>query len=163
MLNALALFLFPLIGHLLGLDQEQFGMWAAIAIHDTSSVVGAGQAYGPRALELAITIKLARALWIFPVVLGLMLFGRNSGHRLSFPWFILGFALAMVLNTYLPQLQAPFQSLTILAKKLMVMSLFLIGTGMTRENIRAVGGRPFLLGTLLWFTISVLSLLVITG
>jgi len=161
MLNALALFLFPFIGHLLSMDQERFGLWAAIAIHDTSSVVGAGQAYGPQALELAVTIKLARALWIFPVSLGVMFFNREGGHKLYVPWFILGFLLSMVAATYLPQLHVFHQSMSILAKKLLVVTLFLVGTGMTRENIREVGGRPFLLGVLLWLAVSLVSLLAI--
>lgn len=160
-LNAIALFIFPPIGHLLGMTQEQFGMWAAIAIHDTSSVVGAGAAYGATALEVATMVKLTRALWIIPVTVLTMFLFRQKGAKVSIPWFILFFVLAMVANTFLPIPEVASSSLVWLAKKGLTLTLFLIGAGLSREVFRQVGVRPMVQGVVLWFFIGLMSLGVI--
>lgn len=165
-LNAVALFIFPTIGHLLNLTQQQFGMWAAIAIHDTSSVVGAGAAYGPQALMVATTVKLTRALWIIPLaIVSAFVFPRketDSGkQRISIPWFIFLFIIAMVANTYLPINDAILQAISVFSHKALSVTLFLIGTGLSINAIRQVGARPVLLGIGLWVLISVFSLIAI--
>jgi uncharacterized integral membrane protein (TIGR00698 family) len=168
MLNAVALFAFPPIGHALGLSQESFGLWAALAIHDTSSVVGAGMAYGPRALQLATTVKLARALWIVPVSLGVGAFwrrdaqsGQTARAKGKRPWFILGFVIAAALATYVPALHAPGQILARVGKQGLVLTLFLIGANLTRDAVRKVGARPFIMGVSLWLVILTVSLAAI--
>ncbi|MDO7849193.1 putative sulfate exporter family transporter [Hymenobacter sp. M29] len=160
-LNALALFAFPPIGHALALTQNQFGLWCAIAIHDTSSVVGAAAAYGAQALQVATTVKLARALWIIPVSICTALAFRQRGVKVKLPYFIAGFIAAMLLNTYVPAVRplAPF--ITHLAKIGLTVTLFFIGAGLSARAIRAVGGRPFVLGVVLWVVISLSSLYVI--
>ena len=160
-LNAVALFAFPPIGHALALTQNQFGLWCAIAIHDTSSVVGAAAAYGDQALQVATTVKLARALWIIPVALGTALLFRQKGVKVKLPWFILGFIGAMLLNTYLPAAHAAGPALVKLAKLGLTATLFLIGAGLSATAIRSVGPRPFVLGVLLWLVISTVSLYAI--
>ncbi|MEG1611880.1 MAG: putative sulfate exporter family transporter [Alistipes sp.] len=163
-LNAIALFIFPPIGHLLDLTQQQFGLWAAIAIHDTSSVVGAGAAYGAEALMIATTVKLTRALWIIPVALiSAFIFRRDAGAKgkIALPWFILFFLLAMIANTYLPLSNIFLHSISIVSHKCLSVTLFLIGTGLSIKAIREVGVRPVLLGVVLWTIISVVSLLVV--
>ncbi|HUR96788.1 MAG TPA: putative sulfate exporter family transporter [Pyrinomonadaceae bacterium] len=163
-LNAVALFLFPTIGHGLGLSQHQFGIWAAIAIHDTSSVVGAGAAYGAEALATATTIKLARALWIAPVALMLMYLYRrrypNAKAHIAIPWFILIFLLAVVARTYAPPWIQPsvFDSLVNLAKAGMTVTLFLIGTSLTLESVKTTRWRPLFQGAILWILVSTISL-----
>lgn len=157
-LNAIALFIFPPIGHWLGLTQEQFGMWAAIAIHDTSSVVGAGAAYGERALEVATMVKLTRALWIIPVTIATMFIFKRKGAKVSIPWFIFFFILAMVANTFLAIPEAVSGSLVWLAKKGLTVTLFLIGAGLSRKVIKQVGVRPMVQGVLLWIFIGLASL-----
>ncbi|MDL2331195.1 putative sulfate exporter family transporter [Odoribacter sp. OttesenSCG-928-A06] len=161
-LNALALFIFPIIGHGLGMTEEQFGWWAAIAIHDTSSVVGAGATYGPQALTLATTVKLTRTLWIIPLSLLSMLFFRsNDKRKTSFPWFILFFIAAMVLTSYVSLPEIFLQSASVLSHKLLSATLFLIGSNMSLRALKEVGARPILLGIALWMLISIVSLLVI--
>lgn len=160
-LNAIALFLFPPIGHLLGMTQEQFGMWAAIAIHDTSSVVGAGAAYGHKALEIATMVKLTRALWIIPVTIATMFLFKQKGAKISIPWFILFFVLAMIANTFLPIPETLGNALVWLAHKGLTVTLFLIGAGLSRGVIRQVGVRPMVQGVLLWAFIGMMSLGVI--
>lgn len=160
-LNAIALFVFPHIGHILGLSQEQFGMWAAIAIHDTSSVVGAGAAYGDEALKIATTIKLTRALWIIPLALVSSLIFRSKGRRINIPWFILLFVLAMVLNTYLPLPELMTENIVLVSRKLLCMTLFLIGSGLSLSSIRNVGIKPLALGVFLWIIISAVTLVVV--
>src|SRR5215204_6052173 len=163
-LNSVALIAFPIIGHALGLTENQFGIWAAIAIHDTSSVVGASAKYGSEALQIATTVKLARALWIAPVALIFaFIYGkRNGGNktRIAIPWFILLFLLATVLRTYAPNWFQPsiFDALVNLAKAGLTVTLFLIGSSLSRETLRKVGLKPFLQGVLLWIVISVVSL-----
>ena len=160
-LNAIALFIFPPIGHLLGLTQEQFGLWAAIAIHDTSSVVGAGAAYGETALEIATMVKLTRALWIIPITILTMFLFKQKGAKITIPWFILFFILAMVANTFLSLPDALTRSVVWAAKQGLTLTLFLIGAGLSRQVIRQVGIRPMVQGVLLWIFIGAISLGVI--
>lgn len=159
-LNALALFIFPLIGHALYLDQHQFGLWSALAIHDTSSVVGASMQYGAEALELATTVKLARALWIIPLSLGLALF-MKSKTKIKIPWFILGFILMATIMTWVPELHPIGSVISSIAKKLLVLTLFFIGSNLNLESIKKVGIKPLLLGFILWFIVGSSSLLAI--
>ncbi len=160
-LNAIALFVFPPIGHWLGMTQEQFGMWAAIAIHDTSSVVGAGAAYGERALEIATMVKLTRALWIIPITVVTMFIFKQKGAKVRIPWFILFFVLAMVANTFLPIPAVASSSVVWAAKKGLTVTLFLIGAGLSRKVIKQVGVRPMVQGVLLWIFIGIVSLAAI--
>lgn len=164
-LNAIALFIFPPLGELFGMSQAQFGTWAAIAIHDTSSVVGAGDAYGPEALRLATLIKLTRALWIIPLALFTMLIFRDrkgeGKGKISIPWFIFLFILAMVINTYLPLPGWLTATLVYLAKKGLVLTLFLIGAGLSIKTVKAVGVKPFVLAVALWIIIGVSSFFVV--
>lgn len=157
-LNAIALFLFPAVGHALGMSQEDFGTWAAIAIHDTSSVVGAGAAYGEEALHIATTIKLTRALWIIPVALITSFIFKNKGQRISIPWFIFFFILAMLLNTYLLGSSetgiAIGNAINGFARKILTITLFFIGASLSRDVLKSVGARPLLQGILLWAAIS---------
>jgi uncharacterized integral membrane protein (TIGR00698 family) len=157
LLNSIALFLFPAIGHFLHLTQTQFGLWAAIAIHDTSSVVGAAGKYGPRALEVATTVKLARALWIIPVAMLAALFFRTGKQKIKIPWFIGAFVLAMLINTYLP-LPVVSHVLTQASKIGLTLTLFLIGSGLSGQVLRNTGVRPLLQGILLWVAISTFAL-----
>ncbi|MCR5888656.1 putative sulfate exporter family transporter [Hymenobacter sp. J193] len=157
-LNSVALFLFPAVGHALQLSQHQFGLWAAIAIHDTSSVVGAASQYGDEALRIATTVKLARALWIIPVALGTALLFKTPGAKVALPWFILGFVGAMLLNTYVPALQPVAPVVVALAKVGLTLTLFLIGAGLSGTVLRSVGFRPFVQGVLLWAVVSSVSL-----
>ena len=160
-LNAIALFIFPPIGRLLELTQEQFGLWAAIAIHDTSSVVGAGAAYGHKALEIATMVKLTRALWIIPLSIATTFFFKQKESKIKIPWFIFFFVLAMIVNTIfnLPKELTSF--IGILSKKGMTVTLFLIGTGLSLKSIKTVGTKPLILGVTLWVFIGVISLLTI--
>lgn len=160
-LNAVALFIFPPIGHWLDLTQEQFGMWAAIAIHDTSSVVGAGAAYGEEALEIATLVKLTRALWIIPLAFLTMLFFHEKTAKISIPWFILFFVLAMLANTYLNIPEEISKGLVWLSKRGLTLTLFLIGSGLSRAVLKAVGLRPMVQGIALWIVIATMSLGVI--
>jgi uncharacterized integral membrane protein (TIGR00698 family) len=160
-LNAIALFAFPAIGHAFSLSQQQFGLWCAIAIHDTSSVVGAAAAYGKEALEVATTVKLARALWIIPVALGTALLFRQQEVKVKIPWFILGFIGAMLLNTYLPATHAMGPWLVKAAHRGLTITLFFIGAGLSVRAVQSVGTKPFALGVLLWVAISSVSLYVI--
>jgi uncharacterized integral membrane protein (TIGR00698 family) len=160
-LNSVALFIFPLIGVYLQLSQTQFGMWAAIAIHDTSSVVGAAQKYGAEALQIATVVKLERALWIIPVAFVTALVSHKNKNKVQIPYFILYFVVAMLLNTFIPQLHDMGTIIVMIAKKGLTLTLFLIGAGLTRSALKSVGIRPFLLGVLLWAIISVSSLAVV--
>jgi uncharacterized integral membrane protein (TIGR00698 family) len=160
LLNSVALLAFPWIGHHAGLSQEQFGLWSALAIHDTSSVVGATARYGAVALAVGTTVKLARALWIVPVSIVTALVAK-SRTRIRWPWFIALFCVAALANTCLPQLGAAFAGLSYLGRTGLTVTLFLIGTGITRCTVREVGLRPFAQGTLLWLTIAAASLMLI--
>ena len=159
-LNSVALLLFPFIGHRLNLTQTQFGLWAALAIHDTSSVVGAAAKYGQQALAIGTTVKLARALWIVPVSM-ITAFLVKSKARIQWPWFILFFCIAAVMNSYLPSMQPLFEVLNRLGKTGLVVTLFLIGTGLSKQTFKQVGMRPMLQGVLLWIVVGVASLLAI--
>lgn len=156
-LNSIALFVFPVIGHRLALSQTQFGVWAAIAIHDTSSVVGAAARYGAEALQIATTVKLTRALWIVPLTLGTALvFHRKSAAKITIPWFILWFLVASLIRTYVAS--PAWAVIVTIAKYGLTLTLFLIGAGLSRKSLAAVGVRPLLLGVLLWIVISTVSL-----
>ncbi len=158
-LNAVALFVFPVLGHALGLDQQQFGTWAAIAIHDTSSVVGAGAAYGEEALKVATTIKLTRALWIIPLALVTSFIFKGSGKKISIPWFILYFIIAIVLNTYvLDGVPQCGHFVSGLARKGLIVTMFFIGASLSRDVLRRVGVKPLVQGIILWVVISVSTL-----
>lgn len=158
-LNAVALFLFPFIGHQLGLSQEVFGNWAAIAIHDTSSVVGAGAQYGEKALQIATTVKLIRALWIIPLSISIALLNKNkNGRKIKFPWFILFFVLAIVFSNIIPSWGDWYAHFSWLGKRGMVVALLLIGSNITFSKIRQSGVRSFALGIILWVITATLSL-----
>lgn len=158
-LNAIALFIFPVLGNWIGLDQQQFGTWAAIAIHDTSSVVGAGAAYGEEALQVATTIKLTRALWIIPLALATSLIFKTEGKKISIPWFILYFIIAIILNTYvLNSVPEVGQFISGLARKGLIITMFFIGASLSTDVLKAVGVKPLLQGILLWLVISTGSL-----
>lgn len=149
-LNAIALFLFPLVGHTLHLSQTQYGLWCAIAIHDTSSVVGAASKYGPQALEVATTIKLARTLWIIPVAFLSTLVFKNKDHKVRIPYFIGLFIAAMLINTYLPCIRQFSHYTMLIAKAGLTLTLFLIGCGLNRNVLQSVGFKPMLQGIILW-------------
>lgn len=160
-LNSLALFIFPAVGHLLNMTQEQFGLWSAIAIHDTSSVVGAAQKYGDVALHIATTVKLERALWIIPLSLVTAIVYKKSGSKISIPYFIFLYIIAMVINTFVPHIELISPSIVYIAKRGLTLTLFLIGAGLTKEALRSIGVKPLLQGILLWIFISITSLTVI--
>lgn len=161
-LNSAALFLFPFIGHQLNLSQSQFGMWCAIAIHDTSSVVGAASKYGPQALEIATTVKLARALWIIPVAFLSTFIFKNKESKIKIPYFIGLFVLAMIANTYIPFVQQYNHYLTNIAKAGLTLTLFLIGCGLNRKTISSVGFKPLIQGVILWVIIATAALWAVT-
>ena len=158
-LNAIALFIFPVFGNWLGLTQQEFGTWAAIAIHDTSSVVGAGAAYGEEALQVATTIKLTRALWIIPLALATSVIFKNGGKKINIPWFILWFVVAILINTYLlDSVPEVGKAISGLARKGLIVTMFFIGASLSTDVLKAVGVKPLLQGVLLWVVISVGSL-----
>ncbi len=166
LLNALALILFPVIGHYFHMAERPFGLWAALAIHDTSSVVAAGAAFGPVAELVATSTKLARALWIVPVAFGVgMLHVRLRGQsaaelrpKAKRPWFILGFLLAAALVTFVPGLKTAGHVVNEIAHRLLVLTLFLLGCGITREALKKVGARPLIQGVALWFIVATATL-----
>jgi uncharacterized integral membrane protein (TIGR00698 family) len=166
-LNSIALIIFPYIGHALNLSQNQFGIWAAIAIHDTSSVVGASAKYGAEALQIATTVKLARALWIAPIALIFSyLYRAGNGQnktKVAIPWFIFLFLLTTVVKTYAPPIVPPslFDSFVNLAKAGLNVTLFLIGASLSRETLKKVGVKPLLQGVILWIVISLVSLFAV--
>lgn len=161
-LNAIALFIFPPIGHYFGMTQAQFGTWAAIAIHDTSSVVGAGDAYGTEACQIATLIKCTRALWIIPLAFATMfIFRDKKGSKVSIPWFIFLFVAAMVVNTYCGIPSAVSDTIVYISKKALVVTLFFIGAGLSVGMVKKVGIRPLLLAILLWIIIGVSSFMVV--
>lgn len=157
-LNAIALFVFPPIGVQFGLTQTQFGVWSAIAIHDTSSVVGAAAKYGAEALQVATTVKLTRALWIVPLTIATAFAFRRKSTRVAIPWFILFFLLASIVRTYTPVPVDIWNVLVQLARIGLTVTLFLIGAGLSRSALASVGARPLVLGVILWITISAVSL-----
>lgn len=167
-LNAIALFIFPPIGEMLGLTQNQFGLWAAIAIHDTSSVVGAASIYGEEALKVATTVKLTRALWIIPLsIVSIFIFARQNRNqegektKINIPWFIFLFILAMVISTYISLPEGLLEVIKVASHKALSVTLFLIGCGLSVASIKKVGFKPVLLGVILWIIISVVTLFVV--
>ena len=161
-LNAIALFVFPVLGEWLGLTQQEFGTWAAIAIHDTSSVVGAGAAYGEEALQVATTIKLTRALWIIPLALVTSFIFKSEGRKVSIPWFILWFIVAILINTYvLDAVPQVGKAISGLARKGLIITMFFIGASLSADVLKSVGVKPLVQGVLLWLVISVGSLVYI--
>jgi uncharacterized integral membrane protein (TIGR00698 family) len=156
-LNSVALLIFPPIGNALHLSQSQFGLWAALAIHDTSSVVGAATKYGPQALVVGTTVKLARALWIVPLALVTAAVKRHRA-QIQFPWFILFFVFAALANTYLPAQHSATKTFFTLGRFGLTATLFLIGTGISRKTLKEVGWRPLLQGVLLWVAVGLTSL-----
>lgn len=164
-LNAVALFIFPAIGHALDMSQQEFGTWAAIAIHDTSSVVGAGAAYGEEALKIATTIKLTRALWIIPLAIATSFIFKSKGQKISIPWFIFFFVLAMIVNTYVLGLSETGMligaGINSIARKTLTITLFFIGASLSRDVLKAVGVKPLVQGILLWIVISFSTLVYI--
>ena len=157
-LNSIALFIFPAIGHYLDLSQTQFGIWSAIAIHDTSSVVGAANKYGAEALQVATTVKLARALWIIPVAFLSSWLFKNQNKKISIPYFIGFFILAMIINTYLPVIHPLSNVIVYMAKIGLTLTLFLIGSGLSAKVLKTVGVKPLLQGVILWAVISTAAL-----
>ncbi|MDD5149349.1 MAG: putative sulfate exporter family transporter [Flavobacterium sp.] len=160
-LNSVALFLFPAVGHWLGLSQKEFGLWCAIAIHDTSSVVGAANKFGTEALQIATTVKLARALWIIPVALITAVIFKNKSSKIKIPYFIGLFILAMLLNTYVSKTAIVAPYLVSIAKIGLTLTLFLIGAGLNRSILKTVGIKPLFQGVLLWAFIAIASLTAI--
>lgn len=162
LLNSVALLTFPVIGTVLHMTQTQFGLWSALAIHDTSSVVGATAKFGAEALAVGTTVKLARALWIVPLSVGTAM-AKKSKARIHWPWFILFFCLAAVANTYVHAFQPAYPVLKHLGAIGLTVTLYLIGTGLSMRTIRDVGVRPLLQGILLWIFVAMGSLSLILG
>lgn len=160
-LNSIALFIFPPLGRMIGMSDTQFGTWAAIAIHDTSSVVGAGGAYSEAALQVATLIKLTRALWIIPLAFVTMFIFRDKNSKVSIPWFIFLFVIAMVVNTYCSLPGSLTSILVWIAKRGMVVTLFLIGASLSVSMVKKVGIKPLVLAIALWIVIGVTSLFVV--
>ena len=160
-LNSVALFLFPAVGDWLDLSQKEFGLWCAIAIHDTSSVVGAASKYGPEALQIATTVKLARALWIIPLALITAFIFKNKSGKIKIPYFIGLFILAMIANTYLPQMKSIGPHFVSVAKIGLTVTLFLIGAGLNRTVLKSVRLKPLAQGILLWGFIATATLVSI--
>lgn len=160
-LNSVALFIFPAIGHFFDMSEHQFGVWCAIAIHDTSSVVGAASKYGNEALQVATTIKLERALWIIPLSILTVIFSKGDNKKISIPYFIGLFIMAMCISTYIPQWHQIYSSIVQISKQGLTLTLFLIGAGLSLNTIKAVGVQPLLQGVLLWIFISVISIFTI--
>lgn len=161
-LNAVALLLFPFVGHRLGLSQETFGNWAAIAIHDTSSVVGAGAVYGEKALQVATTVKLIRALWIIPLSIVVALFTKSGDKRtFTFPWFILFFVFAIIFTNIFPEYQVSYTHFSWLGRRGLVIALFLIGSNITISQIKQSGFKSFAMGITLWVITAMTSLFLL--
>jgi uncharacterized integral membrane protein (TIGR00698 family) len=161
LLNAVALFIFPLIGEYLEMSQNSFGLWSAIAIHDTSSVVGAASKYGDQALEVATSVKLARALFIFPISFVIALSRKKEASSCKFPWFILFFLLVATFCTLFPQGEEYYGWLKIAAKRGLTITLFLIGANLSKDTIKRVGIRPMLQGVILWVCVALASIISI--
>lgn len=160
-LNAIALFIFPLLGQYFNLSQAQFGIWSAVAIHDTSSVVGAASRYGAQALEIATTVKLARALWIIPLALVTAMAFHTKGAKITIPYFIFLFITASILRTYIEPVAAISGGIVTAAKIGLTLTLFLIGASLSKAALQSVGVKPLVFGILLWIVISVTSLVVV--
>ena len=163
LLNSIALFVFPLLGHALDLSQTQFGLWCAIAIHDTSSVVGAALGYGDEALKIATTVKLSRTLWIIPLSIFSMFIFKTKGEKIKVPYFILLFVAAIVINSYqlLPTIAT--STIVLFSKRLLVLTLFVVGTTISIKDLKNTGSKPIILAVSLWVFISIFSLLYIVN
>jgi uncharacterized integral membrane protein (TIGR00698 family) len=161
LLNSIALLVFPTIGHLFNLTQSQFGTWCAIAIHDTSSVVGAALEYGDQALQIATTVKLARTLWIIPLSFFAMALFKSKSQKIKIPYFIIGFIGAMLINSYhlIPEIVSV--NIVDISKRLLVITLFLVGASLTIKDLKESGLKPVLFSTILWIFISIFSLVFI--
>ena len=159
-LNAVALLIFPVLGNFLGLDQEQFGLWAAIAIHDTSSVVGASEVYGLEALQIGTTVKLVRTLWIFPLIFVTAIAYKSSGNKIQIPWFILFFIIAVLLNSVIPV--EVNDTIVLVARRILIFTIFMVGSQLTIEQVRKLGIKTLTLGIILWLFIGLGSLLIIS-
>jgi uncharacterized integral membrane protein (TIGR00698 family) len=161
LLNSIALFAFPAIGHYLGLTQQQFGLWCAVAIHDTSSVVGAAIGYGDEALRIATTVKLTRTLWIIPLSIFSMFLFKTKGKKIKIPYFILLFIAAIIINSYhiLPETTTHF--IVLMAKRLLIITLFLVGSTISIKDLKSTGIKPIILAATLWIFISIFSLIYI--
>ncbi|WP_028284073.1 MULTISPECIES: YeiH family protein [Flavobacteriaceae] len=161
LLNSIALFVFPAVGHFLSLTQEQFGLWCAIAIHDTSSVVGAALGYGDEALRIATTVKLSRTLWIIPLSIFSMFLFKTKGERIKIPYFIVLFIIAILINSYhiLPETATSF--IVLMAKRLLIITLFLVGSTISIKDLKSTGMKPIVLALSLWIFISIFSLIYI--
>lgn len=157
-LNSAALFIFPASGHFLEMSQHQFGLWSAIAIHDTSSVVGAASRFGDEALRIATTVKLERALWIIPLSVMTVFFVKGDSRKIKIPYFIFLYIAAMCISTFIPDFNAQYNSITAAAKKGLTVTLFLIGSGLSPEALKSVGIKPLLQGIALWMAITAISL-----
>ena len=160
-LNAVALLIFPVIGHYFELSQYQFGLWSAIAIHDTSSVVGAASAYGEEALKIATTVKLGRALWIIPLSIFTILINKKGKKGIDIPYFIGFFILTMLISTFVPQFKPLYDIIVAISKQALVVTLFLIGAGLSFAVIKSTGAKTFIQGLSLWIIISIVSLATI--
>ena len=162
LLNSIALFVFPPLGHYFNLSQNQFGLWCAVAIHDTSSVVGAALGYGDEALRIATTVKLSRTLWIIPLSIFSMFLFKTKGEKIRIPYFIGLFILAILINSYhiLPAMIT--DNIVLISKRLLVVTLFLVGTTISLKDLKATGYKPILMAVILWVTISIFAFLYIT-
>lgn len=162
LLNAIALLIFPTIGQLLDLSQNQFGLWAAVAIHDTSSVVGAAMVYGDEALRVATTVKLSRTLWIIPLCVFSMFLFKTKNEKIRVPYFILLFVGAIFINSYHLVPAPATQAIVWFSKNLLVVTLFLIGSSVSMSDLKEMGTKPVILALSLWVFIAVFSLIYIT-
>jgi uncharacterized membrane protein YadS len=162
-LNSIALFVFPFIGEVLNLSESKFGLWSAIAIHDTSSVVGAASKFWDTALKIATTVKLSRALWIIPLALFSSFIFKSKHQKIKIPYFIGYYVLAIILNTYIPFFKTISPTIVSISKTGLTITLFLIGSGLSKKSFYSVGIRPVLQGVLVWLILSVSTLLVITN
>jgi len=161
LLNSIALFLFPAVGHLLHLTQKQFGLWCAIAIHDTSSVVGAALGYGDEALRIATTVKLSRTLWIIPLSIFSMLLFKTKGKKIKIPYFIILFMVAIIINSYHILSEPITNFIVLIAKRLLIITLFLVGSNISIKDLKSTGMKPIVLALTLWAFISIFSLIYI--
>ena len=160
-LNSVALFIFPYLGHFFEMTQNQFGLWSAIAIHDTSSVVGAALEYGDEALKTATTVKLSRTLWIIPLSIFSMLIFKVKGEKIKIPYFILIFIAVVILNSFIHIPTFISENIVMISKRLLVLTLFLVGTTISFKDLKSIGVKPILFAVILWVTISIFSLVYI--
>ncbi len=158
LLNSAALFIFPAVGHLLGMTQHQFGIWSAIAIHDTSSVVGAAAKFGEEAMRVATTVKLERALWIIPLSLLTVFLVKGDRKKIKIPYFIAFYIISMCLSTYIPQFSTEYSFIAAASRRGLTLTLFLIGSGLSPEAVKSVGIRPLMHGLFLWMAVTAISL-----